>query len=70
MASSVECSGGRFGDGLEQRRFSNGEVAVFSGADNAWIVVDGEVCDVTEILQSHLGDSEVSKKLYPILFLQ
>lgn len=63
MAPSVECNGG---EGMEQARFSSEEVALHSGADDAWIVVDGEVYDVTEFLQSHPGGPEVSR----ILFLQ
>lgn len=72
MAPSVECNGGSFGSeaaGVEQesgRRFSCEEVAVHSGADDAWIVVDGEVYNVTEFLQSHPGGPEVSRKMFPI----
>lgn len=75
MAPSMECNGAGFGseaEGMEQergRRFSIEEVAVHSGEHDAWIVVDGEVYDVTEFLQSHPGGPEVSRKLYPILFL-
>jgi len=66
MAPSVECNGGRFGEGMEERRFSSEEVAVHSCGDDAWIVVDGEVYDVTGFLQSHPGGPEVSV----IVFLQ
>jgi len=69
MAPSVECNGGSFGEGLERRRFSNDEVAVHRGADDAWIVVDGEVYDVTEFLQSHPGGPEVSETAIPDPFL-
>lgn len=57
------CNGGSGGvEGAEGRRFSREEVATHRGADGAWIVVDGEVYNVTEFLESHPGGSEVSVK--------
>ena len=48
---------------VQKRRFRSEEVALHRGLDDAWVVVDGEVYDVTEFLQSHPGGPEVSTHL-------
>ncbi|KAG0604244.1 hypothetical protein M758_10G156100 [Ceratodon purpureus] len=58
MAPSViDCDMER--EQVQKRRFSSEEVALHRGLDDAWVVVDGEVYDVTEFLQSHPGGPEV-----------
>jgi hypothetical protein len=71
MAPAMDCNCGSVGVEQEElRRFSTEEVAMHRDEHDAWIVVDGEVYDITEFLQSHPGGAEVSKKPCRSVFLQ
>ena len=69
MVPAMDCTG----EGVDLapgRRFSGAEVARHRGARDAWIVMDGEVYDITEFLESHPGGSEVSEVAYRFFFLK
>lgn len=63
MAPFVDVNGGSVeGGGMEYekgRKFSVEEVAAHKNTNDAWIVVDGEVYDVTAFLETHPGGAEV-----------
>lgn len=70
MAPFVDVNGGSVeGGGMEYekgRKFSVEEVAAHKNTNDAWIVVDGEVYDVTAFLETHPGGAEVSRELFPM----
>lgn len=45
------------------------ELRLHKSSSDAWIVVDGEVYDVTHFLDNHPGGSEVSKTSSPAMFI-
>lgn len=47
-------------EAVEKKVFSYEEIAKHRSVDDAWIVVDGQVYDVTYFLETHPGGQEVS----------
>ena len=50
------------GDQSPKEVFSMAEVAKHNSADSCWLVIDGEVYDVTSFLQEHPGGKRVLLK--------